>query len=299
MSDVTLDDAFDKLRWARHHFEILEPKIAALEDQDAHTISLKLDADTGQYSFHIEGLQEPDPDLGLIVGDCVHNARAALDYLMVRLFALVSEEDVARITGVQFPIYDDPTKFGGAVGRFKAYPSASGYITRIEELQPYNNGNPSIWGLRQPQGVPLIHALPNALDRLSRLDNIDKHRITHALWSQVDVLGSIGSHALNPPDGFRVTAESRTTAPLKNGAQVGYITFETPLPSEWAPDEMEMKRAFPIQVTLGETPELYRALTVLMLCRWGVDAVLKLFEPVFASLQPPLPVTTVPSPRGL
>lgn len=297
MTGPTLDDALDKLRWARHHFEVLEPKLETLGDQDAHTISLKLDSDAGQYSFHIDGLQEPDTDLGLIVGDCIHNARTALDYLMVRLFALVSGQEVGRVENVQFPICSAPDKFKRTVGPFNAYPAASGYIARIEELQPYNNGNVSIWGVR-PNGLPRIHALPNALDRLSKLDNIDKHRITHAVWSQVDIVGSLSSRALIPPAGFEVVAESTSAAPLENGAQVGYMTFKTPLPSEWRPSNMDMKRAFPTQVTLGEAPELYAALTVLFLCLWGVDAVLKLFEPVFASLQPPLPVTTVPNPGG-
>ncbi len=296
MSKPSLDDALDKLRRAMHHFEIAKPKLEALEDQDAHTIRLKLDVDTGEYSFHVYDLEEPDPDLGLIVGDCVHNARASLDYLMVRLYSLVSGETPGLVKNVQFPISKDPQSFKDAVKCFSQYQLAKGYIARIEELQPYNNGNPSIWGLRPGTMMPAIHALPNALDRLSTLDNIDKHRIVHAVWGQVDIMRSIRSGGLIPPADFELIDQSISTAALKNGAQVGYLVFKTPLQSEWNPSEVDMKRAFPIQIALGEWPELYSAFTILAACLWGVESVLSLFEPVFARYDPPLPVTTIPNP---
>jgi hypothetical protein len=293
--DVTLDDAFDKLRWARHHFDLLRPKIEALENADAHTIRVQIDAEAGKYTFYIEGLQDPHSDLGLIVGDCVHNARAALDYLMVRIYALVSGQDPADVAAIQFPIYDDPKRFRGAIGPFAEYPMATGYLTRIEELQTYNNGNPSIWGTK---GVfPMLHALPGMLDQLSRLDNIDKHRVTHAIWSQINPFGSMASR-LSYPDGFEVIEEPNPSyGALKDGAEIGYVTFKTPLPSEWHPDEMDMKRVFPLQVAVGKGLGLQPALVVLGACLWAVESVLTLFDPVFAELKPPLSVTTIPTPN--
>jgi hypothetical protein len=40
------------------------------------------------YRFYIHDLAPPDPDLGLIIGDCVHNLRACLDHLAFQLAIL-------------------------------------------------------------------------------------------------------------------------------------------------------------------------------------------------------------------
>jgi len=100
----SLDDALDRLRWAKHHFEILGGEIEAFQERDSHTISFVRNVDTGEYVFYIHGLEVADPDWGLMVSDCIHNARVALDYLMVRLWALVIGQDAREIGGVAFPI---------------------------------------------------------------------------------------------------------------------------------------------------------------------------------------------------
>ena len=104
-----------------------------------------------------------------------------------------------------------------------------GYLTRIEELQPYNNGNPAIWGLSQ-HGLPFNHALPQALDRLAALDNIDKHRVVHATWSGVDFLQSFMTGREGVPADFKFVTGSISGEPLEDGAQVGNWRFETRFP---------------------------------------------------------------------
>jgi hypothetical protein len=65
--------------------------------------------------------------------------------------------------------------FKTPAARFGKEPGFSGYLTTIERLQPFNNSNPSIWGYDARTGQVRSATLPTALDRLSRLDNIDKH----------------------------------------------------------------------------------------------------------------------------
>lgn len=86
--------------------------------------------------------------------DCLHNARTALNYLMVRLFSLVTENKPRLIGKVEFPIFDDPARFdpksgstAPAVIEMRKHTAFSGYLARIEELQPFNFGNP-------PSGAP-------------------------------------------------------------------------------------------------------------------------------------------------
>jgi hypothetical protein len=153
----SLDDAFDKLSRAKHHFETLRREIVPLEQRDTYTIGFEVDADAGKYTFYVHGLDAtPKPDWGLVVGDCLHNARTALDYLAVRLIALVTFQDPRFIEAIQFPIYDDPGKFKSSapVAEMRKHASFSGYLARIEELQPFNRGNASLWGT-QPQSGPV------------------------------------------------------------------------------------------------------------------------------------------------
>src|SRR5437867_1633133 len=107
----TLHDAEEKLRWAKEHFESLRPAIEAFQESHDYRISVDIDADTGQYVFHVHGLQEVDTDWGLRIGDCLHNARAALDYVMVRLYALITGTEPRDVTGIQFPIFPTPERF--------------------------------------------------------------------------------------------------------------------------------------------------------------------------------------------
>src|SRR6266516_3443691 len=94
---VTLDEAWAKLDWAKKNFKTLQTEIETFEQADKHTIECQVDADAGKYTFYVRGLDAPDPEWGLRFGDCIHNARTALDYLIVRLVALVSGQTPADI----------------------------------------------------------------------------------------------------------------------------------------------------------------------------------------------------------
>ena len=54
---ITLDDAFEKLRWANHHFEILRGHIEPFEQRDSHRISVEIDAAVGDSSGQRDGVR--------------------------------------------------------------------------------------------------------------------------------------------------------------------------------------------------------------------------------------------------
>jgi hypothetical protein len=93
-----------------------------------------------------------------------------------------------------------------------------------------------------------------------------------------------------PPE-FRFIGGSRPHDPLVDGAQIGLLRYEAPLPLEWVPDQVEMKRNFPIQVSLGEPLLENSVVRVLGFCLWSARATLEIFDPVFTHGKPPLPVT--------
>ncbi len=292
MADLT--DACEKAGWARHHYDTLWPEIDAFQKRDEHRITVDADADAGEYVFRVFDLPTPDRDWGLRIGDCLHNARAALDYLMVRLYAIGTGEDPKDIKAIQFPVCDSPGAFAGSrtVQDFRACAPLRGYLARVEELQPFNRGNAAIWPVSSPLSPSGRKSpVPEALADLSRWDNIDKHRVIHAT-----LLSGAVNLIANPrcPPGFTLTHRSNTFDPLEDGAEIGRWRFETPLPSAWEPSEVDVKRHFPLEVSLDQPLPPKAILQVLPFCLWGVDQVLALFDPAFTQGKPALPVTAIP-----
>jgi hypothetical protein len=284
---TSLDDARDKLRWAEQHLEALRREIEPFEEANPYRISVNIDDDAGEYVFYVHDLPDLSPDWSLRIGDCVHNARTALNYLMVQLVSGVTGDAPKDIDDFEFPVYDEPKRFNGAIGNLRQNLAFAGYLTRMEELQPFNHANPSIWGL-DAHGLPNLSGLPIALKRLSDLDNMDKHRVLHAVW-----LGVSWARSPSPtfPPEFQNVSRSTSNHPLEDGAEVGRWKFQTPLPFGWKPNEMDMQRYFPLEVSFDEPLALNAVLEVLPFCLWGVGAILRLFEPVFVNGAPPLPVT--------
>jgi hypothetical protein len=96
-----------------------------------------------------------------MVGDCVHNARSALDHLVFQL-AILNNAPADAASKVSFPVYLTPSEFKNAT-RTKIAPFInSTSFAEIEKLQPYITGN---------DGVDDI------LWVLSQLDIFDKHRL--------------------------------------------------------------------------------------------------------------------------
>jgi hypothetical protein len=244
MAEINLFEAREKLRWAEKHFDPAWREIKPFEERDDHTISVDVNRDTGNYVFRVWNLPTPDPEWGLRIGDCLHNARAALDYIMVRLYALATGQDPRDIEAIQFPVCDTPDRWKGspAVQKFRKEPTLSGYLTRVEEMQPFNENNPSIWGNRGST-FPNDAFLPIFLDKLSRWDNIDKHRVIHAAW-----LGSAQHYGpTKAPKSYGEARQTREPGPFENGAEIGRWEFEPPLPADpWEPTEVDMKEPIPL-----------------------------------------------------
>jgi hypothetical protein len=295
---LSLDDARDKVRWAKHHLDELRPQIEAFEQRDNHTISGQIDADAGVYRFFVQGLEPIDPDWGLRIGDCLNNARSALDFLMVRLISRVLGTDPIEIRD-GFPIAETPGDFR-VRKELRELLAFTGYLTRIEELQPFNEWNESIWGLG-PFGGSLkpILTVPEALRRLARLNNIDKHRTLHPAWigGTLDfrtVIAAIPRDLMigdpNQSGGGLVSSQGEI-GPHVDGAQVGSLYFRTPLPYVWEPSEVDMNRYFALKVSFADARVFEGVLEQLSFCIWGVESVLNIFDPVFTHGDPPLPVT--------
>ena len=102
--------------------------------------------------------------MALILGDALHNLRAALDNLVYALAIAQTEKDPPDDeTRLAFPICTKPELFDGQ--RFRIASLNEKTRAAIERLQPYNRLNPGGWFM------PLWF--------LSSLNDVDKHRLLH------------------------------------------------------------------------------------------------------------------------
>jgi hypothetical protein len=187
-----------------------------LQQAGVHLKTLKQAIDTYRYdgSFHVEQARREDgsaidftlrisslppiDEWSLIVGDCVHNMRAALDQLAWQL-------DSAPTTGpggTTFPIYIKEPK-SWPTPSVARMPAAAQPI--IEGLQPYNEPTPD-----------RIERHP--LATLHALDISDKHHVLIAAVGKV-----AGDSVAGLP--FGSSMESAVFPPFADGAKIATVTY--------------------------------------------------------------------------
>lgn len=152
-----------KLDRALQHLQSLESKVHLWKQGDAHRYVPEFDRKSGKKRIKVEILDTSPVEFGIIIGDCLHNLRSALDNLVIELIvARHGDPPPSRfVEHSEFPI------FGSKVMNSSACRKRIGSIapttqTIIEELQPYKRGkkyaSDSLW---------LLH----------KLSNMDKHRL--------------------------------------------------------------------------------------------------------------------------
>jgi hypothetical protein len=101
-----------------------------------------------------------DPRFALVVGDCIHNTRSALDHLVAQL-AILNSAPAKAIEKTAFPVCLTNEQFKEQTRRKVAPYITREAFTEIESLQPYKTGDKE----------------KDILWILSQLDIIDKHRV--------------------------------------------------------------------------------------------------------------------------
>lgn len=164
-----------KLRRAASHVKALEGAIADYFKTDWYTCDFSRSPE-GRYNLKVVVRESPQ-DFGVIVGDAVHNLRAALDLLAV--------EAVGRNGGnaknVYFPFADSAANLDDMIKRRNFHRASLGDQDTIRKLQPYTGGN-------------------HLLRSLHDLDIQDKHHslIPHASFVTMPKIGVKADSAGNP-----------------------------------------------------------------------------------------------------
>lgn len=248
----------EKRNRAEHHLKLIETRIADFFDSDPYSVLTDSHPELGVYhACLVYPKKLPGRELALMVGDCVHNMRSALDYIAWEL-AGASIAD----TETMFPIYETDIGFRkNAPRRIKRLPPDA--QTLIERLQPSN---------RRYGG----HRL--ALSAINKLDATDKHKLltpTIAIAEQVFCDHGIPGHIHGKfKTGLHIFPDVR----LVNDAKIATFTIDPPVPG------MQVNFKFTPQVEFAEIhgfPKHSYVIPNLKIMLDSLDLVIKRFRLFF------------------
>jgi hypothetical protein len=298
-SPVSADGPAAKLAWATRHLDMLTAELAEVTQTLSHRLQLEVDYARSGYAVTVQDLPPVPGHWALLLGDCVHNARSALDHLAVQLVAQESHDDPASIGGsTQFPMTDDARQF-----RRRTQGMRSDVVERLQQLQLARAYDPRVWGsapqgLMRPVGETLRipHEIPIGLYLVTELDNVDKHRVIHAAWYAC--AWHRGTDLALPAE-VRLTNQSYQGRPLAEGMEIGFIGVE-PHPVPFGVSQEELRAKYPLQVVLSEDAtkigadtwfDVVEVTELLKFCLWSVTVVLDVFAPTLRDGSTPISLT--------
>jgi hypothetical protein len=218
-----------KLLRAQDHFKDLHARIESSlrSEPDGGSIPLtyKVDEDRQSVTFGLPPGKPLDPALPLIIGDCLHNLRSALDHLVLQVALLKGTSISDSEDKTSFPVVLDPNDFLSKTKRFADLVRCEA-LTAIEDFQPYKTSNP-----------------PNTafLWLLSELDIIDKHRLLVVVAQKIkmtEIAGTMGNAkriVLDPKSDWK---------PREDGAELFTVEFSSGAPTKM---HMEVQTATTVQ----------------------------------------------------
>lgn len=145
-----------KVDRAKKHLSDLQAEITGFHARNPYCIICDAESKPGHELYRFEFVEHIPIPWGAIIGDIVHNLRAALDNAATALAVANGRTSRDVISNTYFPI--SATKEGFQKRLPADLRGASPAARRIvERMKPYQGGNDAFW-------------------RLHRLDNIDKHQ---------------------------------------------------------------------------------------------------------------------------
>jgi len=158
-----LDGARLKIVRAQEHIDALKAEVRMYLNERPYNVLTEHDSNL--WTFRPVVSVEPPTRLSAIIGDCLTNAMAALDYTIWQL-ALKYFDDPPLIFDedrfwVSFPLYRDRTLPGylNKINRLTNRKIPAGAITEIHATQPDNIGYGPLWWLYELVGADK-HRLP-------------------------------------------------------------------------------------------------------------------------------------------
>jgi hypothetical protein len=222
-----------KLDRASHHLDRLNAEIREWRERHTHRYVSHIDRESGKQFAYIK-FPEPIPaSLRLIIGDCLHNLRSALDNLAYEL--AVGHQGSSPLPDSfdrrsEFPIFGDrewtERERRNKIGHIN--PRAQAIIKR---LQPHNRGD---------------EYASDALWMLSELNNMDKHRAPHITQVAVSAWADFPD-ARHLPGTIHINL-----GPFEDGAEIASYEPRTSAFAEGFDPEVDMDPLLTFDVFFGE-----------------------------------------------
>src|SRR6266545_1165396 len=250
-----LDGVRQKLIRAEEHLTPIKTGLEACLEKCSMISQRHIDAGNHQFRFTV-GFPKPDLALSVIIGECLHNLRSALDHIV---WQLVLANNQTPVKENMFPVCDTPAGFARHVQKNRLRGVSVQAQAVIEGLQPYQGGQ--------------LNAHLHPLWVLNQLTNIDKHR-TLALTTirgdnqnivVIDGDGQIIGSAV-PPKVLRDSTEIIIDASSVSDVEKVIVEFKTKL-----------------TVAFNDAPVTDREVNSIMhgLCKFMKNSVVPAFEPFF------------------
>jgi len=211
---LNLDSVNAKLKRAEVHAQSLTDEIMPWLQLNTYQLRQTVNADSTRYAIvaHVIGPEPPVEKWSLIVGDCLHNLRCALDHLVYAIAVHESGmEPPPDATSLMFLIADTKGEFIKSKRLQSLSPAVQ---AAIENVQPFNRPHPT---------------LPSLLSVLANLENVDKHRLVSLARSTIGHGDfSLSGHQVdssNQPEFSPFAADS-----LVDKAEVLTADFKRPAP---------------------------------------------------------------------
>jgi hypothetical protein len=151
----------EKLLRAREHLKVFEDEAGAYFKGCGAVMEIQVNPEMTKMALRFCIDHEPPARLSVLIGDCVHNARSALDNLICALAR--AKKSTSSCSGRQYPVSTDPVEYQNKRNVImKGVPEQARLL--IDKLNPASNSQ---------GGIP---ASLHAVAILNTLSNRDKHR---------------------------------------------------------------------------------------------------------------------------
>jgi hypothetical protein len=168
---LSLDGPYAKVDRAVEDLKALNLGCQVFLKTKPYYVTSKFEVDAGCQVVRLRVRQDMPLALGVVVGGIVHSLRSALDQaawlIACRSNAVEKLWQDKIAEQIAFPFVRDPAKFPSH--KLMHY-IADDAKSVLHQLQPYQRSDRS-----------------QALERLNALSNIDKHRVIHAGFAQIDL----------------------------------------------------------------------------------------------------------------
>lgn len=228
-----------RLKWegAVRNLEAIKVKVAEFVESDPHRVTVKFELEADCHVARMDLREDPDPQLGIMVGEFVHNLRSCLDHIAWQLACLSNSAKVCNKNraSIYFPVCHSS-------GQFSKHPVLpflpKDARTFMRGFQPYE-------GFSEPRD--------HWLAGLNLLWNSDKHRVVHAVMT----LAHIGQTTfrpgfLSPENDSPIEVEPLLDRYRDGGvydkAEIAYIRFER---SEPDAQKVEVVSHPPVEIRFG------------------------------------------------